>query len=325
MHTVRSIFLALCCALAPLAAGPAAAADYPDKVVRLVVPWATGGFNDILGRMLAERMSRGLGQQVIVENKPGAAGTLGSEFVARAAPDGYTLLLATADTHAISPAVYPNLRYDPVKDFEPVAMLVTQPVLLWVRADSPLRTLDDFLAEAKKRPGELTYASNGNGSATHLGMEDFSRAAGIRMLHVPYKGTGPALIDLMGGRLDTMFLSVQAAGPHGESGALRPLALTAGKRSARMPDVPTLDETCCAGFRLALWQGLVAPKGTPPEVVAKVSQAAVAALQDPEIRDPMAALGVETIGGGPQAFGDFLQQETARWRDVVKSVGVRLE
>jgi len=297
---------------------------YPSKPIRIVVPWATGGFNDTLARLLSEKLGAELGQQVIVENRPGAAGTLGSEMVARAAPDGYTLLLATADTHAIGAAVYPKLRYDPVHDFAPISLLVSQPVAIWVSAKSQIMSLNDLIAYARTKPGAVTYASNGNGSATHMGMEMFSRAAGIQMLHVPYKGTGPALIDMLGGRLDTMFLSVQAAGSHGESGKLRPLAVSSNTRSSGLPTVPTFAE---AGhpFRLALWQGLVAPKGTPSAIVNRLAQIAGKAMAEPDIKARMNALGVQVLGSTPEEFRLFLAEEIHYWREAADTLNIKID
>lgn len=297
---------------------------YPSKPIRIVVPWATGGFNDTLARLLGEKLSAEFGQQVIVENRPGAAGTLGSEMVARAKPDGYTVLLATADTHAISAAVYPSLRYDPQRDFTPISLLVSQPVALWVSAESPLKNLADFIAYAKEKPGEVTYASNGNGSATHLGMESFARIAGIQMLHVPYKGTGPALIDMLGGRLDTMFLSVQAAGPHGTAGKLRPLAVSSDGRSSGLPQVPTFAE---AGqpFQLALWQGLMAPKNTPSAIVDLLAKASAKAMDAPDIKARMDALGIDVIGSDPHVFQTFLADEVRKWRTAADALNIKFE
>ncbi len=309
----------------PVMVAQAQAIDtYPSKPIRLVVPWATGGFNDTLARLLGEKLSAEFGQQVIVENRPGAAGTLGSEMVARAKPDGYTVLLATADTHAISAAVYPGLRYDPLRDFTPVSLLVSQPVALWVSSESPLRTLAEFIAYAKGKPGEVTYASNGNGSATHLGMELFARIAGIKMLHVPYKGTGPALIDMLGGRLDTMFLSVQAAGPHGTTGKLRPLAVSSDGRSPGLPQVPTFAEAGLP-FQLALWQGLMTPKDTPPAIVDRLAKASAKAMAAPDIKARMDALGIDVIGSDPSSFQKFLADEVRKWRTAADDLNIKFQ
>lgn len=324
IHWKVAALLAVTAAFAlPLAA--MAAEAYPSKPVRLVVPWATGGFNDILARLLAEQMSKSLGQQVIVDNRAGAAGTLGSGFVAQAAPDGYTLLLATGDTHAIAPAVYPKLRYDPQRDFAPISLLVSQPVALWVPAESSSRDLAGFIATAKANPGKVTYASNGNGSVTHLGMEAFAQKAGINLLHVPYKGSGPALIDMLGGRLDGIFLSVQAAGSQATSGKIRPLAFTSAERSSALPAVPTFSEAGVPGFQLALWQGLVAPKGTPPDIVNRLAIESAKALAAPEIRERMASMGVEVIGSNPERLQRFLADEVLRWKGLANSLNVKLD
>ena len=320
----RAAWLGCFATACSFAQSASAADDYPNKPIHLVVPWSVGGFNDMLARLLAEKMSTSMGQQIIVENRPGAAGTLGSEYVARAKPDGYTLLLATADTHAISKAIFAHLRYDPQRDFTPISLIVSQPVILWVSSESDTKNFADLLKKAKENPGKVSYASNGAGSVTHLGMESFAKAANISLLHVPYKGSGPAMIDLMGNRVDAMFMSIQAAGSQATSGKLTPLAVTAEKRVPAMPNVPTFTEAGIP-FKLALWQGLVAPKGVPADIVNRLAQESAKALKSPEIMERMQPLGVDVIASDPATFKESLAKEITEWKEIADELGVQLD
>ena len=234
-------------------------ADFPNRPLRLVVPYPPGGSADLVGRMVAEKMTQSLKQPVVVDNKGGASGAIGSDFVSRAAPDGYTLLVAISDTHAINPAVMPQLPYDPQKDFVPVALMATQPMVLAVGRNMPARSLADFVAIARQKPQAISYASNGKGGLQHLAMELFSRSAGIESLHVPYKGAAPALADVIGGQVDALFISLQGAGGNIGSGNLRPLAMASNKRLGVAPEVPTFAESGYAQFTVTQWYGLMAP------------------------------------------------------------------
>lgn len=320
---VASLFAAVLAAT--LALPVAAAPPYPVKPVKIVVPYPPGGSADLIGRMLADKLSKSLGQTVIVENKGGATGMIGSEFVARAEPDGYTLLIAIADTHAINPAVIARLAYDPVQDFAPVALLATQPFVLAVGPSTPAKNVAEYVAAAKARPGAITYASNGTGGLQHLAMELFGSAAGIRTLHVPYKGAAPALSDVMGGQVDSLFISLQGAGGNLKSGKLHALAITSSARLATSPDIPTFAESGYPKFQMQQWYGLLAPKGTPTGIVDKLSQEAKAAMNAPDVADKLRANGTEPVGSTPQQFQTFLAGEIAQWAAVAKANNIRAE
>ncbi|WP_297728728.1 tripartite tricarboxylate transporter substrate binding protein [Limnohabitans sp. Rim8] len=300
-------------------------ADFPNRPLRLVVPYPPGGSADLVGRMVAEKMSQSLKQSVVVDNKGGASGAIGSDFVSRAAPDGYTLLVAISDTHAINPAVMPQLPYDPQKDFVPVALMATQPMVLAVGRNMPARSLSEFVAIAKQKPRNITYASNGKGGLQHLAMELFSLSAGIETLHVPYKGAAPALSDVIGGQVDALFISLQGAGGNIGSGNLRPLAMASDKRLGVAPEVPTFTESGFAQFTVTQWYGLMAPKGTPAPLVDLLNRHARAALASPDIADKLKSVGTEPAAGSPEQFRAFLAGEIKQWAGVAKSVGVRLE
>ncbi|VTU45720.1 MULTISPECIES: Bug family tripartite tricarboxylate transporter substrate binding protein [unclassified Variovorax] len=318
------LVLSLLFALAASAAGPDAS-DYPSKPIRLVIPYPPGGSADLVGRMVADKLGKSLGQTVVVDNKGGGSGSIGSDFVSRAPADGYTLLVAISDTHAINPAVMANLPYDPQKDFAPISLLATQPMVLAVGRHMPARTLADFVAEAKKRPGALTYASNGKGGLQHLAMELFSRQAGIKALHVPYKGAGPALADVIGGQVDALFISLQGAGGNLGTGNLRALAVAAPKRLSMAADVPTFAESGYPDTVVTQWYGLMAPAGTPPAIVQKLNSEVRKALDTPDISDKLKAVGTEPAGDTPQEFAAFLAAQIKLWAGVAKSVGARLE
>jgi tripartite-type tricarboxylate transporter receptor subunit TctC len=312
--------------LGALVAHPALAQDgYPNRVIKLVVPWSPGGFNDVLGRLVAERMSKTMGQQVLVDNRPGATGTIGTEAVARSPGDGYTLLMATADTHAIAPSVFSQLRYDPVKDFTPVSLLVAQPVVIWAGETMPAKTLADLVKMAKDKPGNLTYASIGMGSTTHLGMERFNLASGIELNHVPYKGSGPAMSDVLSGRVDAILLTFGGAGGHATSGKLRPLAITSSQRYSFAPTIPTVAESGYPGFELTLWNGVMVPSSTPAAIVQRLEKELKDAVQSPEVKEKLAGLGVEPIGTSSSAFKDFQAREIVQWGQAAKAAKVQLD
>jgi tripartite-type tricarboxylate transporter receptor subunit TctC len=322
----RTALFLLAAAVQALGAAPAAqAADYPAKPIHIVVPYPPGGSADLIGRMVGERLAQSLGQPVVVDNKAGASGSIGSDAVARAAPDGYTLLVAISDTHAINPAVMPRLPYDPQKDFAPVALMATQPMLLAVGRNMPARTLGELVELARQKPGSLTYASNGKGGLQHLAMELFSRAAKTKLLHVPYKGAGPALSDVIGGQVDALFISLQGAGSNVAAGNLRPLAVAAERRLAALPGVPTLAEAGYPGLAITQWYGLMAPAGTPADIVARLNREVNAVLASHEVAEKLKAAGTEPAGGSPEQFRGFLAGEARRWAEVAASVGARLE
>lgn len=305
--------LALCSAAWLL---PAAAADnYPTRTITLVVPWPAGGFTDRLGRMVAEKLSASLGQAVVVDNKPGASAGIGSELVMRAAPDGYTLLLTSTDGTV---KMLQGKGTDPVTQLTQICMLASQPVTLAVGPKFQGSTLAQFVAAAKASPGTLAYASNGEGGATHFGMEIFARQAGIVLNHIPYKGTAPALNDLIGGQVEATLVSVQGVGAHLESGRARALAITSRERSAAAPQVPTFAESGYPGFDLTLWYGMAAPKGLPEPVVRKLSQALQAAIAAPDVQQQLRSAAAEPLGGTPEDMLAFVQKEAVRWRAMIR-------
>ena len=311
----------LATALIPIGAVAQTTGDFPNKPIRLVVPWAPGGFTDLFGRMLAEKMSKSLNTSVVVENKSGASGSIGASYVARSDPDGYTLLLSTSDAlvYAVNTTVNPNPTYDPVKDFEQISLMATQPVFLAVGKDVPARNVSEFVALAKKKDKSLTFGSSGEGSAVHLAMELFSDAAGMKLVHVPYKGITPALMDVLAGRVDAIFISFQGGGNYFKSGELRPLAVTSLKRSAVEPDVPTLDESGYPGFQLTLWYAMVAPDGTPRAVIEKLNTAVNAALREPDLKEKLLAANTTPVGSTSTEADKFLADEVKKWKGAVET------
>ncbi len=288
---------------------------YPEQPVRIVVPWAPGGFTDRLGRMLAEKMTKSLGQPVLVDNRPGASGAIGSELVARAVPDGHLLLLSTSDSTV---KLMQDRKVDPIGEFAQVSLLATQPVYLAVAAGMPARTIGEFIAMARARPGQITYASSGEGSAVHLAMELFTNAAGIRLNHVPYKGMGPALTDLLGGQVDSVLLSLQGSSGHFGTGRLRPLAITSSARSPLMPDVPTVAESGVPNYKLTLWYGLAAPRGTPAPVIETLNRAVREALAAPDVQTALRQGGTDPIGSSPAELTAFVESEVATWKTLIR-------
>jgi tripartite-type tricarboxylate transporter receptor subunit TctC len=300
------------------------AQDYPNRVIRLVVPYPPGGVVDISGRLLAEELGRQLGVAVVVENKVGAGGTIGTEFVARAPADGYTILFSGAATHAFAPWLYKQLRYDPTRDFVAVTQLTEGPLALCVNAASPVTTLDDFLKWVKSSGGTLNFASNGNGTYPHLSVELMNQVIGAKPLHVPYPGGGQAVTALMAGEVQFSQNHIPVVQPHIKSGRLRVLATTGTSRSQTYPDVPTLKE---AGLDIvaSAWFGLFAPAGTPPAVVDRIYQATAAAARSPALRQKLAAQGDEVVVEGPAKFQAFQAAELEKWRNVITRAGLKVE
>lgn len=328
MKYLNAIFL--CMGLLGSVGGAAVfAADapeqYPQKPIHLVVPWAPGGFTDALARLVAEQMGRVLGQPMVVENRPGANGILGTEFVARSAPDGYTLLIATAETHAINPSIYTKLRYDPVADFAPVGSIASVPLFLVTNVDLAEKTFPALMSAARKAPGRFKYASWGTGSTGHLAFELLNAPAGIDMIHIPYKGLGPALTDVIAGRVDMTFATILSSEQFVKSDRLRPLAVTSPKRSALVPTVPTMSELGYPGYDVALWYGIVSPGNTPPALVARLNAALREAVKEPAFRARMTASDAEILVRSPQEFGEFLNRERVKWAGAAKSAKVQLE
>ena len=313
-------------AILPIQAAPAGARDYPVKPVRLIVPFAPGGGNDTVARTLAQALGASIGQAVIVDNRAGAGGIVGAELAAKAAPgDGYTLFLGGVGSHAVNPSLHARLPYDPVKDFAPVALIASAPSVLVVHPSVPARSLAEFTALAKASPGGLNYASNGSGSSAHLAAVMYEAMAGVRMLHIPYKGLGPALADLLGGEVQAMFSSMVAIVPHIRAGRLRALAVTGKNRSALLPGVPTLAESGLPGYEAGSWYGILAPAGTPREIVLKLNAEIVKALAQPELRERLESEGAEVIGGTPEQFAAHIKAELARLGSLIREGRLQMD
>ena len=324
-NSARRSFAALALGLVALAAVPAAFAEaYPNRTVKIVVPYPPGGTNDSVARLLAQRLTETLGQPVIVENKAGASGNLGAEMVARSPADGYTLLLVTMG-HSIHPSLYKNLRYDIRKDLAPVTSLSTGPVVLMVNPGLGINNVHDLIARAKAKPGALNFSSAGNGSSTHLGMEYFNSLAGIKMTHIPFNGSAPAMMDVIANNSQVVMDLMFSASAQVKGGKLKAIAQTGLKRSPAMPDVPTVAESGLPGFDLSVWNGLMAPAGTPKDVIAELNAAVRKEVESPEFRERLAAQGYEPMVGTPEQFGKLIAADIERWSKVVKSSGARAD
>ncbi len=307
---------------APRASGQAA---YPNRAIKMIVPYPAGGTTDFLGRLVADQFKTGLGATVIVENKPGASTALGAELVAKSEPDGYTLLMATSTTLAINRTLHKRLRYDPVKDFAPVALVAGVPFGLIVNPSIPATTLSEFIAYAKSKPG-LAYGSAGTGSPQHLAAEMLRSAAGIDIRHVPYRGSGPALLDLIAGHIAFMVVDLQPALRRIREGKVRVLGVTTPRRVTAAPDIPTLAESGLPGFELVAWQGVVAPAGTPRPIIDELVGQIGKLVADPAMRERFAAVALEPIAGStPESFAGYIKTEADRWAAIVRSAGVEPE
>jgi tripartite-type tricarboxylate transporter receptor subunit TctC len=302
-----------------------AAEAYPSRPIKFIVPYPAGGTTDLLGRLIADQLRGGLGATVIVENKPGAATSLGAEQVARSEPDGYTLLMATSTTLAINKSIYRALAYDPVKDFAPIALVAAVPFVLIVNPQLPVKTLSEFILYAKSNPG-LAYGSAGNGSPHHLGAEMLKSAAGIDIRHVPYRGSVPALLDVIAGHISLMVVDVLPALPQIREGKVRALGVTTRTRVAAAPDIPTIADSGLPGFELVSWQGVVAPAGTSRPIVDRLASEIGKLLADPASRERFAGMALEPLSGStPDSFADFIKSEVDRWAEIVRNSGAQLE
>jgi tripartite-type tricarboxylate transporter receptor subunit TctC len=308
-----------------LATTLACAQPYPAKPIHLIVPFPPGGGNDTVARAIAQQLGPDLGQPVLVDNRPGAGGAVGAELGAKAPPDGYTLFLAGVGSHVVNPNLHARLAYDPVKDFTPIALLASAPSVLVVNPAVPAHTVAEFTAYARTHPGKLNYASNGNGSAAQLAAAMYESMANVRMVHVPYKGIAPALTDLLSGEVQLMFGTVVALVPHIQAGKLRALAVTSRSRSALLPDVPTLAESGLPEYEAGSWYGVMAPAGTPREIVERLHDAITRALKTSEVATRLAAEGAIVIGSTPEEFGAHLKAELARVGRVVRAAGIHFE
>jgi len=303
----------------------ALAQSYPSKPVRIIVPFAPGGNVDVTARLIAPALQEALGQPVVVENKPGAAGTIGADFVVRSPADGYTLLMGSNSTFSVAPSLNPKNPYNPLKDFAPVASIAATPFILVVHPAAPMKTVAELIARAKATPGKLTMASAGTGSSNHLVGEFFQDMAGVKFTHVPYKGSNPAISDLMGGQVDMHFDQVTSAGNHVQSGKLRALLVTSKERAPMLPDVPTAAEVGFASFGPINVTGLIAPAGTPRQVIAVLNAATNKALQQAAVREKYAGVGAVTTGGTPEQFAAYIAEDLARWTKVVKDANVKVD
>jgi tripartite-type tricarboxylate transporter receptor subunit TctC len=303
------------------AAAPSFGQSYPTRPVRVVVPLSAGGFADVPARIIAPRLSNALGQQFFVENRAGAGGTIGTDFVAKSKPDGYTLLFS-GTPHVIAPWLYKVVPYDALKDFAPIMQVAAGPYVLVVNpAQLPVNSVTELIAAAKAQPGKIDFASSGNGSAQHLVAALFNSTAGIELNHVPYKGSGPAMQDLLSGQVKVSFAGVPNVITHVKAGRLRALGVTTTKRASEMPDVPTIAEAGVPGYEATLWLGLLAPVGTPPEVIQRIYTETVKILQDPELQPSFRAAGVEASVIPPTEFGEFIRSEYEKWGKVVRATG----
>ena len=322
MQTLLMILAALA-VMAP--AGAQAATAYPSKPIRLLVGFPPGGSTDILSRQVGVRLAESLGQQVVIDNRAGAAGNLASELVARGNPDGYTLLMATVSSHGINPGLYKKVPYDPVADFAPVTLIASYPLILAVNPGVPVKNVKELIALAKGKPGALRFGSSGNGSPGHLSGEIFKNMAGIDIVHVPYKGGAPSTLAVLSGEVQITFATLPGAMPHIKSGKLNGPAVTTAKRSPALPEVPTIAESGLPGFDISSWAGLMAPAGTPKSVVLMLNAATVKALASPDMRERLAGEGAEPVGNTPEQFAAFVKAELAKWAQAIKQAGAQID
>jgi tripartite-type tricarboxylate transporter receptor subunit TctC len=303
-------------------AGVTAAQPYPSRPIRVVVPQSAGGSTDLVARPLAQRLGEALGQTVVVDNRPGAGSTIGSDLVAKAAPDGYTLL-AVAASFTMSPSLYRKLPFDPIRDFEAISMLSALPNILVVHPSLPVRSVKEFIAYAKARPGQLNYGSSGVATGTHMSMELLKHLTGITMTHVPYKGGAPSVTALLANEVQVTFATISTALPHVKSGRLRALAVSTAKRSAAAPDVPTIAEAGVPGYDYSSWIGLLAPARTPAGVVRRLNALSVKIMHGPDMKAVLATEGSEAVGTSPEAFAELIRREVARWKNVAQAAGIK--
>jgi tripartite-type tricarboxylate transporter receptor subunit TctC len=323
---IPNILRAACAALAAIAFAAHAQAPYPNRPLRIVVPFPAGGTTDIIARAVAQKLTEATGQPVVVDNRPGAGGNIGAELVAKSAPDGYTLLMGTVGTHAINPNIYAKMPYDHVRDFAPVILVAGVPNVLEINPSVPVNSVQELIAYAKANPGKLSFASSGNGTSIHLSAELFKTMTGVQMAHIPYKGSAPALADLVGGQVQLMFDNLPSSLALIKAGKLKPLAVTSAQRSAALPDVPTVAESGLPGFEASSWFGLLAPAGTPKDVVAKLNGEVAKWLATPEAKEKLASQGaIVSTGLTPDDFTRHIAAETVKWQKVVKDSGAKID
>ena len=315
----------LCAAVLAVSATPALAQIYPSKPIKILVPFTPGGSNDVLARVVGQKLGDAWQQPVVVENRPGAAGHIGAEAAAKSAPDGYTLFVAPNDLLTIAPALYAKLPFDPVKDFAPVALLGALPIVLVVNASSPIMSVKELIAAGKAKPDSLSYASSGGGTPQHVSAEMFKLMTGTPMVHVPYKGTGPAMADLLGGQVQVLFSPINSAIPHIKSGKLRALAVASEQRISYLPEVPTMIEAGLPGYKNDIWIALLAPAGTPKDIVHKINREVNAILRQPDVRENLTAQGIEAVMATPAELGALIASDTPRWAKIIKESGLKLQ
>jgi tripartite-type tricarboxylate transporter receptor subunit TctC len=301
------------------------AQTWPAKPIKWIVPFAPGGTTDILARTIGEKLTVALGQPVIIENKPGAGGGVGAEFTAKAPPDGYTIMGGTISTHAINASLYKSLPYDPVKDFVPITLIARVPNMLVINPDIPAKNVADLITLLKANPGKYSFASSGNGTSQHLSGELFKSIAGVDMQHIPYKGSPPALQDVVGGQVAMTFDNITTAWPLAKGGKLRALAVTTSKRSEIAPDVPTLSESGLAGYEVGSWQGVFAPAGTPAAIVKRLNAEIVKIINMPDVKEKLIGLGAEPVGNTSEEFAALVKTEVVKWAEVVKKSGAKVD
>jgi len=318
-------FIAIAAAIALAVPGLASGQAYPAKPIHFIVPYPAGGPLDTVARLLGQKVSESVRQPVIVENRPGAGGNIGADLVAKSPPDGYTILMGAVATHAINPTLYAHIPYDPVKDFAPVTQVASTPNVLVVNPSLPVASVKEFIAYAKAHPDALNFGSGSTGSAGHLAGELFKAMAGVRMVHVPYKGAGPAMQDLIGGRIQLMFDNLASSLAQMRAGRVKALAVTTAKRSSLAPELPTIAESGLPGFDISTWFGVFAPGGTPRDVVERLHAEFVKALADPAVRETMLKLGAEPVGNTPAEFAAYIQSEARKYAEVIKASGARVD
>jgi len=324
LHSQYAVLLTSLVALALPAAQALAQKSYPNKAIRMIVPFAPGGSNDIMGRLVAAKWTESMGQQVVVDNRPGASGIVGTDLAAKAAPDGYTVLVMSL-TFTVNPSIRSKLPYDTEKDLVPVTLIASAPLILVVHPSLPVKSVKEFIAYAKANPGRLNFGSGGPGSTPHLAGEMLKSMAGLEMTHVPYKGGGPALADLVGGQIQLMLENIPSTLPFVKLGRLRVLAVTSTKRSPTVPDVPTLDEAALKGYELTGWNGLFVPRGTPRAIVNQLYAETVKALAAPDVKERLAAMSAEPGGESPEKFAVFIKAEIRKWAKIAKEAGLKVE
>lgn len=325
MHALRSRITRLLLLCLVALASAAHAEDYPARPIRLIVPFAPGGGNDTVARLVGESLGKRLGQPVVIDNRPGAGGVVGAELAAKAPADGYTLFLGGVGSHAINPNLHKDLRYDPIRDFAAVSLLASAPLILVVHPSLSAQSVQELIAFARSHPGKLNYASNGNGSSSHLAAVMFASMTGIDMAHIPYKGLAPALTDLLSGHDELMFSSVVAILPHVRAGKLRMLAVTSRQRMDLLPDVPTIAESGVPNYETSSWYGILAPAGTRPEIVRRLHEEIVKVLAQDDVRKALAQEGAEPVGNSPEQFAEFIRAEKQRLGTVIERGKVSLQ